>query len=1387
MDSSSLLDGVEVSLVRKSGKAVAKCSTSGGAGCKLEVKADSKDPDQAEPFALIAKKSDDLTYLRYQDLRADVAESSTSGAPYLAATPYRAAMYSDRGVYRPGETAHVVAIVRDAKDRAPDQSLPVDLKIIDPRAKVVRKQTMKTNAGGVIALDHALPPFADTGHWRVQLSVADKPLAAYDLQVEEFVPERMAVTIAPKHPEALIGEKLAFDVSARYLFGGTAIDSGVQLDCSIEPDRFVPEENADLTYGVEPKGKAVNLPQQKEQLDPRGMVTVACGDADAATTFTQTSEVKAVASVLEAGSGRATVKTARTTLHPEKFYIGVKTKTPMVTTGKTFTVEGMIVDWNGKPYTGQVAGLDIELAHLEADFGYGYDEESGEATYERNMRTVPEGKQKVAVVGGKFKFDVTPGQADIGYVVKLKAGKARTDLVLDGVYPYEYYSVYFENDRVDQTPRPAKPTKLSLKLAKEIKVGIPTTVKVLAPYRGKLLWTVETDKVITSSWTDTPGGEASWTFNLAQFAPNVYVSAFLVKDPHLESKDAFLPDRAFGVMSARVTPVHATQQVKIVAPDNVRSSSPLAVTLELGPVTEPTFATVAVVDEGILSLTSFPTPDPNAQLFAKRALAVETFETIGWTMLHQPAGASSKTGGGDEGEMDEASANGGGDKSRVQPVKPVAMFSGVVQVPPSGKLTIPFQIPTYRGQVRIMAVTASGSKVGRAEAKVTVKDPLVVQVTFPRFLTHNDEIQIPVFMTNLSGGKAQVSVKLESSNLDVPGIVTRKDAPPPLSFAGPGKDHGTLTIENGRAETVVFQAKAAIPIGGAKLRVIAKVTGPAGTFEVKDELDVPFLPAGPKERTIQKIKVEAGKLDLAAKATAIKGWVPTSETTTFWLTSNPYGESFEHLKYLIHYPYGCIEQTTSATRPLLYVAALAEQVDPKLAALKIEDMVISGINRVFSMQTPSGGFGYWPGATEPEDWSTAYATHMLLDARKAGYAVPEERLKEVLAWIDTRAAAYERGLGNYDRHSWAHYDGQVQAYFHYVLALANKGKKARILKLISDYPAGAKGEKAEDLYMLKAALYLAGDRRYEKDLKTVDASPIGTERANSWSFYSDRRRRAMMLSTFFDLFGNDAAGEPLASRVAQGLVGQPSYYYNTQELVWGVTGLGKWVAAQAAKGTAAGTLVADGAEIKARVSKTKSNDKTWTLHGAGGYKQLSIDVPASAAGMWLVINSEGVRPGASYKVGGNGLSVSRTYRTLDGEVVDPSDAATLKLGDLMYVEVEVGNTSGVSIQNIALVDRLPAGFEIENPRLGRSVKLDWVEADDVWHVDFQNMRDDRIEAFGTLGPNTSKKIVYTVRAVTSGKFTIPPVEAEAMYDPTLWAREAGGTAIVGGPWTGKTI
>jgi len=814
MDTNALLDDVEVSLVRKSGKTVARCSTSGSAGCAMASRAD--DIDEAEPFALIARRGDDLTYIRYKDLRADVVDSSTSGVPYAGVTPYRAAVFTERGVYRPGEVAHVVAIVRDQKDKAPDAGLPVDVQLVDPRAKVARKLTLKTNAAGVIAFDHALAQFADTGHWRVTLTVADKPVGTDDFQVEEFVPERMKVAVAPKQDEALMGSIIAFDINARYLFGGSAVDRGLTPGCPIPPSRFVPEETPDLVYGVEPKGKAVTLGETRAQLDPKGQVAMSCAQPEEDTSFTQTGELTATASVLEAGSGRATVRTASVTIHPEKYYIGLRTKATKASEGETFLVEGMIVDWKGKPLASAVKQLDIELVNLEADYSYGYDDETGESRYDRWLREVPDGKKTAKVENGKFVFDVTPGSASGGYAVPVRPGNAKTELVLHGDYSYDDYG-YGQGHRSDQTPRPARPTQLKLDLPKEIKVGESVTVKAKTPYHGKVLWTVETDHVVRSEWQNVAGAEATWSFKLDAFAPNVYVTAFLVKDPHAESKDAFMPDRAYGVQSTKVTPVELTQTVKLDVPQEIRSSSQLSVKLDVGAAAANTFAVVAVVDEGILSLTSFATPDPLAQLLMKRALGVETYETLGWTMLHQPAGASTKTGGGDD--YGEEGGEGGG-ADRVQPIKPVALWSGVLPVGADGKLTVPFSIPTYRGELRVMAFTAGPTKVGRAEAKVTVKDPLVIQVTFPRFVTQNDKLEIPVFMTNMSGGPLDISLQLDSSVIPIAGLTAPKNVPAALEFGG--KNTGALQLADGRAETLVFQTTAKLPIGGAKLRVAAR-------------------------------------------------------------------------------------------------------------------------------------------------------------------------------------------------------------------------------------------------------------------------------------------------------------------------------------------------------------------------------------------------------------------------------------------------------------------------------------------------------------------------------------------------------------------------------------
>jgi hypothetical protein len=225
----------------------------------------------------------------------------------------------------------------------------------------------------------------------------------------------------------------------------------------------------------------------------------------------------------------------------------------------------------------------------------------------------------------------------------------------------------------------------------------------------------------------------------------------------------------------------------------------------------------------------------------------------------------------------------------------------------------------------------------------------------------------------------------------------------------------------------------------------------------------------------------------------------------------------------------------------------------------------------------------------------------------------------------------------------------------------------------------------------------------------------------------------------------------------------------------------------AAKDFKPGTLTAEGQALTPRPAKHKTNEQNWALVRASEYKTLTLNVPEKSEGtLWLVVSSEGVRETPNVKYGGNGLSVTRSYKTLAGDEVKLTDGS-IALGDLIFVEDEIANTSGEAIQNIALVDRLPAGFEIENPRLGRATSAEWIEKDAQWEVDYLNIRDDRVEAFGTLEPRQYKKVTYTVRAVTSGKFTAPSVEAEAMYDPSLWAREAGGPVVIGGPWEGHLL
>jgi len=1346
MEDNQPRSGAKVTVMTSSNRSLAECSTDSAGACRLHGVADSI--AGKAPFALVVSKGDDLTALRFSDLKVQTADADVQGPPYRQAQPYRAAIYADRGVYRPGETAHLVAIVRGDDDRAPAGELPVLGRLLDPRKKEVQQLRGKTNPAGLVAFDLSFQAFAATGKYELSLEIAGNPISSLAFNVEEFVPERMKVKVEPGQKAFLQSEELPVLVEAKYLFGAVASGEKVELECLLKEGQFRPEKNGEYNYSVwrpEPL-RALPLGTVTGNLDEKGRVTLSCPAVEAATSFRGPGLVEAQASVFESGSGRTTVSRASVPVHPAKIYVGLRSDKEKAKAGEKLTIEGVVVDWEGNLVPDE-RKVEVRISNLESDWVYEYDDQRGRYTYRRFQRELAQGTELLTVKGGKFSYTYTPAGYAEGWIFRVQAeGNASTDLMI----PREGYWWWGEGGEyvssAENTPKPQRPATMPIEAPAEIRVGQEASVTVKPPYPGRLLFTVETDQVLESRWLEVEAKPTPISFKIEKFAPNVYVTALLLKNPHQESEKAFLPGRAFAIKSIAIAPEANRMSLELKAPSEVRPRQELVIELQASPEEQPLYATVAAVDEGILQLTNYRNPDPLAQLFAKRALGVDTFETVGWSLLVPALGEGKSPGGGEEG------AQGPG---RIPPVKPVALWSGVVNLDESGKARVRFQVPQYRGSLRVVAVAVGPSRVGVAAANVTVREPLVIQTTFPRFLINDDRFVVPVFLTNLTDRPESVEVEFQTGE----SVRVEGDATKPIELAP------------NASGTVTFVARANAAFGAADFKVIAR--GKRNRSE--DTAQIPFLPNAPVTREVSQIKLQPGKNDLSK---SLLGWTPQYEQTSVWVTASPYGQEFTHLKYLICYPYGCVEQTVSTTRPLLYMGQLLGSIDPASAKdLKIEEKFMHGVNHLLTMQTSAGGFAMWPGGQDPTLWGTAFVTYLFLQGKEAGYPIPEDSLNQAVSFM-------QNALNSGNQETDYHGDrmGSSEPFMQYVLAVAGHGRKGRIKQLLEKPDSGWGEMKEENLYLLKAALYLAGDRTYTADLKKLEVT-ISDHRINNWSFWSELRTRGLQLNIVEDVYPHSAEAERLAQAVASRLRENQSGHLNTQEISWTVSGLGKRASVGASEWSPP-ELYLDGKKMQPlpKQQKTKGKEATWQIAGASGSKSLDLKVDKIEGGdLYAVVTVEGIKLGVPYALGDHTLKVSREYRNQAGEKLNLQN---LKLGEVVYVDLSLQNLGNEQIQNVVLVDRFGAGLEIENPRLSREHAMDW--ASSLWEVTYLNMRDDQIEFFGHLAPKTTVRQVYVLRAVTAGEFTTPPVKAEAMYEPRYWSAAPGSPARILDPWQALT-
>lgn len=1347
---------VEVKLVRPSGQVLARCTTGRDGACVLEAPADPLDP--TGPMALIASKAGELTYLKFSELALS-PEGDVSGLPYALtagedAPAWRAAVYPDRGAYRPGDTVHLAAILRDADYEGPKAAMPAVVRFTDPRGKELRRIVGEVDGAGLITADLRLGDFALTGSYRASVSVADREAGAVTFRVDEFVPERLSLVAKAVAPEGTrVDEPARIDIEGRWLFGGSAAGSKVELSCTARSTPFTPAENDEYHYGPaeldgEGPAREATLGTTDGVLDEAGKAQLSCPPGPPGVTALGAATLTAEVRVTEGETGRATRRLVSAPLHPADHYIGLRSSTLRAEANRPLSVEGVLVTPKGALSASAAAQVEVEIFRLDEEFGWWWDEDAGETGYRRSLRRSRVSAATVPTQGGRFVLPFTPEEG-VGWLIVARAGAAWTELHIPGAggrYAWGYA------DGADRTPRPERPAPLRLRAPERVRSGEAITVTAKAPYAGRLLWSVETDEVVKTEWVEAEAGEVSFTYTPREFEPNVYISALLLKDPHLESDQSWLPERAAGLTSVRIEPTDYTAAVSIKAPESVLPNSPLTIELSAeGLGRGPASATVAIVDEGILSLTNFQSPDPAEQIFARRALGVESFETIGWSMVSAPRGPASRVGG------DAAGANG-----RVQMVKPVALWSGKVDLV-DGKAKVTVDVPGYRGKLRVMAVVASAEKMGHASANVVVKEPVVLMTTLPRFLVAGDDALVPVTLTNTTEAEKNVTVRLSGESL--------RGGPSPVRLLG--AEQGAVRLAPGESRTVVFTLRAERAPAAVRLRASVEGKG-VSTFE---SLELPIQPALPETRRTQRSPLAAGDTDVGA-ALVSAGWLPGSDQSRLWVTANAEADALSHLAYVAHYPYGCVEQTTSATRALLYVSQAADQLDPGLGgASSVDDMIRAGIERIATMQTPSGGFSYWPGGEEPHLWGTAYAVHLLLDAKEAGHAIPEALVPEALRYL-------AEAIGQRDA---VDPSGEL-AYTHYVLAKGGQAQPAAAANALDHLAALTEAERKERFgtwahpeesrYLLAAALYLSGDRRHEKRLRAVSSKPLTRSKRWSWSWYTDLRHRALELSVYTELFGVKG-GEGAAAAIGEVLRDTPSERFTTQELGWALTALGRRSAVGAGSLPAI-SLLREGTPLKREHDK---GDPLWAIAQGTLASALTLRVEAEPPSpLYLITQTTGVLANAPDDDLAAGLRLERAWRKADGQ---PADLAAVTLGDRLYVHLTVSNLTDDRAQNLALVDRLPAGFEIEEARVG--AELPWLPADTVWQSEHQNSRDDRVEIFGTLSAKETRQVVYVVRAVTAGSFTLPSARLEAMYDPDQQARDGGAMVAIRGPWEGLTL
>lgn len=1294
---------------------------------------------------LVAAKGNDTTILPLNMPALDLSAFELGEQPFRELEFF---VYGPRDLYRPGETMIMDALLRDYDGGLPQgktgQAPPIAVSFKQPDGRKIKSLTWRGDTLNAYHYSFDLPAGAQTGTWTVEFRLAGKMLQLYKFRVEDFMPERMKLTLDNGNGETTrIGTKdaIAMAVQGDYLYGAPAAGNRVDCNVSMALQRALVERLPGFEFGdVDEKIKA-EFTTEAIKLDDQGRGVIALDDQYAG--VKSPAMVRLHTNLYESG-GRPVSRDKVYHLWPADQLVGVRPLWEGEKPESDTPVSFEVVRTDALGTLLEARALAVTLIREYPDYYWQYNASSGWS------RIVNHQHYPVA----ERRLDIQAGQkATINFPVEW--GPYRLEIVdpatgLKTAHRFEAgWDWWGERGAGERGNRPDQ-VVLSLD-KKNYRPGDTARMRIQPPEAGTAIVTVEADKPL---WREmlpvrTEGTEVAIPIDLHWDRHDLHVSVMVIRPGDRHKKIA--PKRALGIIHLPLDRTDRHLPVRIEAPEKTLPDTPLTVEVSVPPETAKAsaqgelYVTLAAVDEGVLAITRFETPDPAGYFFNRRRYGVDCYDIYQKIIESHEGGLARKRYGGDA----VAQMTRGGDKPMTD-VRIVSLYQERLRLDADGKATITLNLPDFNGRLRLMAVAYGDRSFGQSEKAVTVAAPVVAEIAMPRFLAMGDESFLALDLQNLSGLDQDLTLALKTSD--------------PIELSGTGtheihlQDKAKTTLRYPvRAGYAVGMGTIDLEIGGIRL----EPGQPPLTIQRQWRLGT--RPAYPAVTRQWRKALEPGEA-LEIPAEELEGLLPKTVTGDLTLTDQPPINVAEHIEALNAYPYGCLEQTTSGIYPQVLIN------DDTLEQLKINtqsagkrrDKVQEGIDRLVTLQQVHGGFGLWSGSSPEECWLTAYVCDFLISARDRGYAVPAAALKKALGRLNKYLRRSKIIQTRYTADA-AHTKFAVRAYSGFVLARLNKASLGTLRTLFDNH--AKKSRTALPLVHLGLALQLQGDNKRAE--KAFDRA-LGI-RMTADNYYGEYGSPVRDTAMSYYLLSTYAPKNKTAS----------TWLVKLDEALRDR----RWLSTQERNALVlAGMQLLEGSgqvwEAEVKMNHTQEVIKTGEMQRfRHGHAALSRGLRIEAAGErtvfvnFLLNGYSKTAPAPD----SHGIDIERAYYDLKGKGLTPGH---LKTGDMVLVRLDVQSEKRVS--EGLVVELLPAGLELENQNLATGFKIDDLEVDGKsvakWKENLrlahEEFRDDRYVAAVDVDRWHPAVLFYLARVVSPGRFQVPNAYVEDMYRPYI--RAVGG-------------